>query len=66
MFQRAMPVSYRLSLALTGVLVLGVSVSSALAQDWVQPERSQANLDALARVQQKTYTFEEAGNTDQE
>jgi predicted peptidase len=51
---------------LTSVLLLGVSASSAPAQDWVQPERSQANLDALARVEQKTYTFEEAGNIDQE
>ena len=46
------------------VIVMGLLATSALAQDWVQPERSQANLDALARVQEKTYTFEEAGGID--
>jgi predicted peptidase len=45
--------------ALTGVLTM-----SAVAQEWVQPERSKANLDALARVQVKTYKFEAAGNID--
>ena len=49
---------------LSSVLVVGLFASSALAQDWVQPERSQANLDALARVQEKTYTFQDAGNID--
>lgn len=34
---------------------------SAGAQEWVQPARSKANVDALARVQVKSYTFE-AGN----
>ena len=33
---------------------------------WDQPPRSQANLDALARVQVKTYKFEQAGNIDME
>ncbi len=31
-------------------------------QDWVQPERSQKNIDALNRVQVKSYNFSEAGN----
>jgi predicted peptidase len=35
---------------------------SAPAQEWVEPVRSQANLDALARVQVKTYDFKDAGN----
>ena len=39
---------------------------AAFGQDWVQPPRSQANLDALARVQVKTYKFTEAGNVDME
>lgn len=34
--------------------------ASALAQAWVQPERSQANLDALARVQVRTHVLAEA------
>jgi predicted peptidase len=51
-------------------LVAGFAVSlppiSANAQDWVQPARSQANVDALARVQVKTYKFTEAGDIDME
>ena len=46
--------------------MLGLLVPTALAQGWEQPPRSQANLDALVRVQAKTYTFEEAGDIDQE
>src|SRR5262245_7112999 len=38
--------------------------ASVFAQEWVQPERSKANLDALARVQVKTYNFEAAGKND--
>ena len=34
---------------------------SGFAQDWVQPERTRANLDALARAQVKTYRFDETG-----
>jgi predicted peptidase len=37
---------------------------SAAAQEWVQPERSKANADALARVQVKSYKFEAAGNVE--
>ena len=51
---------------LSALLLIGTVPSAVLAQDWVQPERSQANLDALARVQLKSYTFEEAGGIDQE
>jgi predicted peptidase len=35
---------------------------SAPAQEWVEPARSQANLDALSRVQVKSYDFKDAGN----
>jgi len=35
--------------------------NTALAQAWVQPPRSQSNLDALDRVQVLSYRFEEAG-----
>jgi predicted peptidase len=35
-----------------------------LAQEWVQPPRSKANQDALARVQVKTYKLEVANNAD--
>jgi predicted peptidase len=45
--------------ALTGLLTMSVA-----AQEWVQPERSKANIEALARVQVKTYKFEAAGNID--
>jgi predicted peptidase len=45
---------------------MGILPSSALAQGWVQPERSQTNLNALARVQLNTYTFDEAGDIDME
>ena len=40
------------------------STAAQAAQEWVQPERSKANLDALARVQVKSYKFEAAGNID--
>jgi predicted peptidase len=46
-------------------LTIGVLLPiPAAAQEWVQPERSKANLDALARVQVKSYTFEAAGNVE--
>ncbi len=35
-------------------------------QDWVQPKRSQKNIDALNRVQVKSYQFSEAGNINME
>ena len=35
--------------------------SYAFSQAWQQPARSQANLDALERVEIKSYRFEEAG-----
>src|SRR5262245_26468325 len=46
--------------------IVSLVATSAAAQEWVQPERSKANLDALARVQTKTYKFEAAGNIDME
>ena len=51
---------------LTVLAVAAVCASPAVAQDWVQPPRSQANLAALARVELKTYRFEEADGKDQE
>ena len=53
-------------LCLVAVLSYAVLLSPASAQDWVQPERSQANLDALARVELKTYRFEEASDIEME
>lgn len=41
--------------------LLVVLQSYAFGQAWQQPERSQANLDALARVEIKSYLFAEAG-----
>lgn len=35
--------------------------ASVFGQSWQQPPRSQANLDALARVEVKSYRFEQAG-----
>lgn len=52
--------SYLILVALT----LSLLPLSASAQEWVQPERSKANLDALARVEVKSYKFESAGNVD--
>ena len=51
-----------LRLVLITFAIAGLLPIPAAAQEWVQPERSQANLDALARVQVKTYKFEAAGN----
>lgn len=51
---------------LAAFLVAALLPVSAVAQDWVQPPRSQANLDALARVQAKTYTFAEASKIEME
>ena len=46
---------------LPGSLVLLLALSGSLAgQDWVMPERSQANLDALARVELRTYEMPQA------
>ena len=66
MVHRAKTARHMVCVCLSGALLSGVLASPAAAQDWVQPERSQANLDALARVQLKSYTFEEAGNIDME
>jgi predicted peptidase len=49
---------------LAAFAIAGWLPMSAVAQEWVQPERSKANLDALARVQTRTYKFEAAGNID--
>jgi len=51
-------------LILVAVMVTMLPSISASAQEWVQPERSKANLEALARVQERTYKFEAAGNVD--
>jgi len=48
-------------IAFTSLLVLLALANTGLAQAWVQPPRSQANLDALERVKVESYRFEEAG-----
>jgi predicted peptidase len=53
--------SHLMLAALTLAILLPVSV---LAQEWVQPERSKANIEALARVQVKAYQFEAASKSD--
>ncbi len=47
------------------ILFLALNLS-ACAKIWIQPPRSQANLDALARVEIKSYIFEEAGGIEME
>ena len=47
-------------------LMLFVCAFNVHAQSWQQPQRSQDNLDALARVEVKTYKFVEAGGIDME
>jgi predicted peptidase len=54
---RSLRVAAAVLAASVATLLLGGSV---LAQDWVQPERSQANLDALARVQIRSYAMPQA------
>lgn len=58
---RVTTASHLILAALTLAVLLPVSV---LAQEWVQPERSKANVEALARVQVKTYKFEAASKND--
>jgi predicted peptidase len=53
--------SHLILAVLTLAILLPVSV---VAQEWVQPERSKANVEALARVQVKTYQFEAASKND--
>ncbi len=48
--------------ALVAAASLAALPAAAQDQGWTQPPRSQANIDALARVQVKSYTFAEAGN----
>ena len=55
---------YRTSFLILAALTLSLLPLAARAQEWVQPERSKANLDALARVQVRSYKFEAAGNVD--
>ncbi len=51
---------------LAAVAVALLVATPAAAQPWEQPPRSQANLDALARVELKTYPFADAGGKEQE
>jgi predicted peptidase len=53
-----------ISLVLSASAIAVLLPLSAAAQEWVQPERSKANLDALARVQVKSYKFGAAGNVE--
>ena len=48
------------------LLLLLVLQGSALGQAWVQPERSRANLDALARVDLRTYEMPQADGAEME
>ncbi|HIF06514.1 MAG TPA: poly(3-hydroxybutyrate) depolymerase [Gemmatimonadetes bacterium] len=45
---------------LHSLVLLLVAQGSLVAQDWVMPERSQANLHALARVELRTYEMPQA------
>jgi poly(3-hydroxybutyrate) depolymerase len=54
----------RVLLLLAAVLLAPPHVLFAQAQDWVQPERSAANLAALARVQVKTHQLPRAPGVD--
>ena len=47
-------------------LLLLVLQGSVLGQEWVLPERSQANLDALARVELRTYEMPQADGAEME
>jgi predicted peptidase len=51
-------------LLLAASLIVLSLTAAAAAQEWVQPERSKANVEALARVQVKAYRFEAAGKND--
>ena len=51
---------------LIAALMLFACALNVNAQSWQQPERSQDNLDALARVEVKAYKFAEAGDIDME
>jgi hypothetical protein len=46
--------------SLLAVTLLGSQ--TAAVQEWTEPPRSQANLEALAKVQVRTYTFTQAEN----
>jgi len=61
----SVPRTARFGLVALSLITMAPRFAAAqAAQEWVQPERSKANLDALARVQVKSYKFEAAGNTD--
>ena len=47
-------------------LLLLVLPVNGVSQAWVQPERSEANLDALARVELRTYQMPQADNVEVE
>lgn len=58
--QSTMPNRF-LTSALVAGLIFFMLAGSAFGQAWEMPPRSQANLDALTRVQINNYRFEEAG-----
>src|SRR6476646_493981 len=61
----SVPRTARFGLVALSLITMAPRFAAAqAAQEWVQSERSKANLDALARVQVKSYKFEAAGNTD--
>ncbi len=56
----------RAHVRLAALLGLCTAAAPVAAQDAAQPERSQANLEALARVEIRSYHFMDAGHIDME
>jgi hypothetical protein len=57
--KEALPVVFKRYIA--GALFVAFLGSTEYAQDWEQPPRSQMNLDALERVEVRSYQFKQAG-----
>jgi poly(3-hydroxybutyrate) depolymerase len=64
MIKRTCSVGRIVSVSVVAMAIAATVSTAASAQEWVQPERSKANVDALARVQVKSYKFQAAGNID--
>jgi len=64
MRRQILQICSKLRVLLVTGLLLSLCATNVSAQAWQQPERSQANLDALARVETQTYKFAEAGDID--
>lgn len=57
--------NFKPGLKLLYLVLLALSLG-ACGEMWIQPPRSQANIDALERVEVKSYVFEEAGGIEME